>query len=393
MKKIAIFFVAIVVPLSFFSCQEDLSRVSYAKYQERHIKSENTALKVTIPERINKGASEIFDPALLEFIPLETTNESLIGTITDIQSDGDTLFIADFLNQKAVSIFTKNGKYLHTISRLGKGPQEYLSCFDFQVDNNNNIIYILDGNNGYILGYDYEGNFIEKIQLPLSYVNHFILSDHGTIYLDCGYRPNDSDGDEWHNIIEIDKLSGDIIHSYFPYNPELFQLRIKRKLLSKSDTNIYTWELLGQQVYRIERDSLSTVYTLSEDIETLCPSYFYGYTHGRFREEFAENGYRSINGFLEFKEWFYAGIMEGNYIIHNFVNKFNGQSFFDVSYMNINSSQAAIILPPQLFKIDEHTLCAYCSPIMVKHMDMVPEDLKNSLDESDNPVVILYSLR
>lgn len=68
----------------------------------------------------------------IEFVPLETKLESIIGQIQKIVFFKNNMIIWDRLS-RSIFIFDKNGKYLNKISRVGTGPYEYLDINDFCV--------------------------------------------------------------------------------------------------------------------------------------------------------------------------------------------------------------------------------------------------------------------
>ena len=87
-------------------------------------------------------ASDIFESLVL--IPLETTDESLIGNINKIVIIDTLIYILD-AKSKAIMLFNTKGKYITKIACTGAGPNDYVALNDFTVLKNGDII-ILDGN-------------------------------------------------------------------------------------------------------------------------------------------------------------------------------------------------------------------------------------------------------
>ena len=90
---------------------------------ERGQKSETTAeiiAKVEVPES-GKGldVSQIAD--LERVIPLETSEDVLIGTIDKLEMDGHHIVILD-KRMRAVWLFGTDGRFIRKIGRLGNGP-------------------------------------------------------------------------------------------------------------------------------------------------------------------------------------------------------------------------------------------------------------------------------
>lgn len=67
----------------------------------------------------------------IKYIPLETSESSLLSEIPKIIYEKGRFYSITFKN---IIIFDSCGKYLKTIDRSGRGPQEYLSIFSFYID-------------------------------------------------------------------------------------------------------------------------------------------------------------------------------------------------------------------------------------------------------------------
>ena len=76
----------------------------------------------------------------LEYIPLETSDISMIGEAPKYQISGNHLFY-NYVNSSCIGVFNVlNGKFVKKIERQGRGPGEYLSCRIFDVGQNSEII-------------------------------------------------------------------------------------------------------------------------------------------------------------------------------------------------------------------------------------------------------------
>ncbi len=99
---------------------------------------------------------------LLEYVPLETTPESLLERALIIQMTESLIFVSDY---NKLMEFDREGGYIRTIGSQGRGPGEYLDLNDFCLDETNSIIYIL-ANESDLLVYGFDGEFIESVRLP-----------------------------------------------------------------------------------------------------------------------------------------------------------------------------------------------------------------------------------
>ncbi len=95
------------------------------------------------------------DIAEVRYVPLETTDESLIRYVRRLAMGGDRIVISDF---NEINIFDTDGRFISKINRKDAGPHGYTMIMDMCVDFDNQLIYILDGSYPRkIKAYDFDG--------------------------------------------------------------------------------------------------------------------------------------------------------------------------------------------------------------------------------------------
>ena len=105
------------------------------------------------------------DIAEVRYVPLETTDQSLIQGIHKMATSDDKIVICD-LAQNTIFIFDKDGHYINSINKKGPGPQDYSTIHNFAVDFQKKEIYICDYQLKYrILTYSFNGEFIRESKL------------------------------------------------------------------------------------------------------------------------------------------------------------------------------------------------------------------------------------
>ena len=101
----------------------------------------------------------------VRYVPLETTDQSLIQGIHKMATSDDKIVICDLV-QNTIFIFDKDGHFINSINKEGPGPQEYSSIQNFAVDFQKKEIYICDYQLKYrILTYSFNGEFIRESKL------------------------------------------------------------------------------------------------------------------------------------------------------------------------------------------------------------------------------------
>ena len=100
----------------------------------------------------------------IRYIPLETTDESLIGAPYKVLIRNERIYVGDFTSAQALFVFNMEGEFLFRIARRGQGPGEYRSFTDFDVRDNGDI-YIFDVFGRQFLIFDSMGQFLRDIRV------------------------------------------------------------------------------------------------------------------------------------------------------------------------------------------------------------------------------------
>jgi 6-bladed beta-propeller len=102
----------------------------------------------------------------IELVPLETNEQSQIGGVRKVVVHNGAYYIEDKM-QNCVLVFDEAGSFLNSIGKIGRGPGEYLSLNDFNINQFSNNVELLSIIPGRIIAYDTAGNFIETLDLPI----------------------------------------------------------------------------------------------------------------------------------------------------------------------------------------------------------------------------------
>ena len=136
--------------------------------------------------------------------------ESLLGVINDIKCKDDTLFLC---SNQAIYLFKTNGEFINSINRRGRGPGEYVSIAQFDIDPKEREIVILEQNGlrkFYV--YSFEGKFLRQIEVS-DFVDDFVLLSNGDYlcYSPRNLKPSkrglwqlDSEGNLKKQLVELD---------------------------------------------------------------------------------------------------------------------------------------------------------------------------------------------
>lgn len=98
-----------------------------------------------------------------KYIKLETNDDCLVGAIDKILFRNN-IYILDKKIAKSLFVFNLSGRFLFKLRNIGKGPGEFISINDFDIDVNGNI-YILDIYGKKIINFDSQGEYLKEIKL------------------------------------------------------------------------------------------------------------------------------------------------------------------------------------------------------------------------------------
>ena len=167
--------------------------------------SQKTSDGMTIGMKTNAPVEELIKDATL--IPLETTDDCLLGDLEKILESDGRLYIQD-MKGTTIFVFDISGKFLYKIERRGEGPEEYLEVADFDVMDG--VIYVLSRVNKRILAYDEKGKCVKMIPLKAWYYNLAVEEERIVLY---AYHASNL----MHDVMVINH-EGDVLGQYLPYH-------------------------------------------------------------------------------------------------------------------------------------------------------------------------------
>ena len=119
------YFNLIIVCLSLFSCTSEFSKGKYVI---------DTIHPVITLDRYEKEFDLQDFIENISYCKLETSPESLLGNIDKMMVDSSSLFIFDRYTCNALYRFSRSGKFITKFGKQGRGPEEYIEIYDFDVD-------------------------------------------------------------------------------------------------------------------------------------------------------------------------------------------------------------------------------------------------------------------
>lgn len=98
------------------------------------------------------------------YIRLETSEKVLIGAVDEIKVTKDRVYVSDLTNND-LSVFDRQGKFLHKIGSKGRGPQEYHWLAAFCLTPTEDTVIIYDGGNLRLQFYTTDNRYVRSVNL------------------------------------------------------------------------------------------------------------------------------------------------------------------------------------------------------------------------------------
>ena len=225
-------------------------------------------LAANISNQEEIGLKEIAEN--IEYVKLEYKPECAISRINWLVATEKYFFVSD---NRGIFQFERSGKFIREIGKLGRGPNEYPNLTDFAVDESSQRIYILPNTLRQIKVFDFNGTYINSIQLNSYRYNEAIdIIDKGVIALQSGM-----------NVTSL--VSTEIINeqgkSILQFKSRIYQ-KIDGSITGKNinvtyrfNDNFFVKELKNDTVYKMTLQGLIPHYVF--DLGKLKPPETYPY--------------------------------------------------------------------------------------------------------------------
>lgn len=221
--------------------------------------AENEIEPTTIECDFN-NISDINESKIITDVNIVSLQETpiIMSSINKMETLDSLIYLLD-KNKNSLHIFTKNGKYIHTISNQGRGANEYLKLSDFCIDPQKQTINILSRLDKKVLVYDKFGKKLIGVRtLPKRFCK-IMKRKEGYI----GYMGNFTEDEHFPYNYWIMDENFAIVGQFGKINTNLeSHTSSSFEPFSKYDENLYVLSEFNQEVMCLKGvdNQVSTVY-------------------------------------------------------------------------------------------------------------------------------------
>ena len=231
---------------------------------QRQNEVKNLSGMETIPitdfETYNGRFSEFVEA--VEMIPLEFTDESILGEIKKVVLSEDFIFVMERFNSAGIYTFDRSGKFLYRIGSRGQGPEECADVDDFSINEKDRLIYIYDSVRKKVFVFSFDNEFIKTIPMDYSATN--MEYQDGLFYL---YREDARYGVPLYSLV-IKDINGDLVEKYYPMSdlPKSHDC-----VFCKRENDILFAQDMNDSVFVLSGEKLSPVYYIDYKDRSMAP--------------------------------------------------------------------------------------------------------------------------
>lgn len=330
----------------------------------------------------------------IKFIPLETTNKSLLDNIRKIIVTNSNIFIHDDFKDGGIVIFDNYGKFIKRIEN-GKGPGELLGLYDISFDENENELIAYQ--KSFLFFYNRFGEFIRYKKLPLGFHRFTTIKDGYILKTLGSHNSNAHLGDIRDNTLLITDKNFKIKTSALPYPVSNVNLEGKHYLHKNKSLHVTQKFTDTIYEYKDELQRLKASYVIDYSEKKLPRKYTLS-TMNKFNDATKKNDYYFYLGeYLDtpshhaffLQNWYKKHIVtlfrdkkSGN-IIGGTRAKFNSQELPPIAFPKFVSGDYFIsTYLPKKDKLQNSTIISKNDKIKIKN-----------LKQTDNPTLVFFKLK
>ena len=346
----------------------------------------------------------------VRFIPLETSEECVLGHIAHMKLFKDNFYILDRSISKGLYRFSMDGKFLNRIGQVGKGPGEYFEPFFFNINKTSGEVYILDITLRKVSTFDENGQFLRDFRYEKSLSPRTIGFQGNDLY---ATEMNIHDSDAKVLLLQFSK-SGSVKKSWFkgevPYTTNLGYPAWH--FFDFQDRTIFYHESLSKS-YIIQDERITPYFELTNgfiDIklirerelarQKLPKGERYGWDsrgYSNTGKAYALNNLFETNRLLHFKFYyenysynvFHLKKQDKTICTKGFVNDLALNGFRDFH----DANEEFFISKESLSKRSVTRLKDNIEKGKIIIEDLLEKERLLQIDESDNPVILLYKIK
>lgn len=209
------------------------------------------------------------DSLELKFIPLETTDSCLIGSISNIQIRNNLIFVLEGRKSEDLFVFDMNGKFIARVGKKGAGPGQYIRIADFDIDEDRQLIVLADMHQEHLLFYDLDSyQFKYSLKTDFYYNQFCSLPDGKVLFYGCnGFENPDNinDRDPYYLLKTDSLMNQEACYWKADFVTPYRLLGMGKNNIYRYNNEIHVYHHLFPSIWKYKTDRIEPAYTIELD--------------------------------------------------------------------------------------------------------------------------------
>ncbi|MFY0593749.1 6-bladed beta-propeller [Roseivirga sp.] len=191
----------------------------------------------------------------VQYIPLETNSQALIGTIDELKVVDDLVFVLDKNVAKALLIYRIDGSFVNKIAASGQGPEEVNRINDFTINREEEEILISDLGKRRIYVYNFAGDLLRVERNDLWYTSLEWINKGLFLYYLSHYSVDENNGDIG-PLVVLGGIDGRASDEYFKIDSRQANMTIVERFhLSHNGQEVLFTKKFDENIYSMNKNS------------------------------------------------------------------------------------------------------------------------------------------
>ncbi|RXF71827.1 6-bladed beta-propeller [Arcticibacter tournemirensis] len=222
-------------------------------------RNDMTAKKI-IRLDLSRDSKDVFKTGLIDDVQIISlkSEDALLGDIRKVLKYGDRIYLTDLDRTQSVFVYDTLGHFINLISKVGKGPEEYIQLEDIFVNSDDSTLNLVSRIDKKIHVYDLDGKrLLNVLKTPKSFMQ-FSKSKDGFV----GYMANWAEDQDMAKNVWM--LSRDLkfVSSFFEIDPswESYSNASVSVFSNYKDSTFYI-QPFDYNVYSLSKKGYIPIYT------------------------------------------------------------------------------------------------------------------------------------
>lgn len=361
--------------------------------------------KITInpnKTRYDVPFSDLFSK--IEYLPIPTEDEFLVGRINKLVVTDDLFFVADNEVTHSVFCFDRKGEIVFCLNKKGAGPQEYAQITDIAYDTEKKELIIYCALTHKLIFYNSNGMFIREERTPFNAFRIQPLGNQYVFYCDYDINPDFKTKNKFPNLILTEEekkgkifsssnfFKGPLNHYVLASSEPQFS-RLEDTLIIKPDHSDIIYHIIKNEIYPAYQLDFG-IYGIKEDYWKKAAEK--GMTPQKLTDYCNEKKICKTMFFLEGDKYIYFAYNRNNKRYAVLYSKAS-EKIVQTETMINDMDGVSLFVPLTIHKdklyclLHSEDVCSWRDQGLFEEFE--PNPLWETKKELDNPILTIFSLK